>query len=353
MVTLSAVRRTVENVTQASGLAEHPAERVSTALRPLSERVLARLGRPRVAWIVAWALVPWANAGANLLLGSERTSAVWEQGTVLVVLNYAAISLGVVVSLLGADVIARRLAALQAAAAEVLVGEAEEPFRGVNSVAGPVAAAALTGLALGAVTFVDEGLAPALVRAATWFVLGIALYSFVWTYGSLLLGLSRLGRARLDPDTLHVDPGLGLQPLGALASTGLWMLLVWLVPVVLTGLPDVVGAVLGMLVLAAALATFFLSMVGLHRQMADVKRRELAVARELYSKAYEPVHASPSLAVLEEQRSLLAAADALEKRASSIHEWPFAERTPTLVITVVTSVVAMTIGRLILDPFGL
>jgi len=61
----------------------------------------------------------------------------------------------------------------------------------------------------------------------------------------------------------------------------------------------------------------------------------------------------PTLAALERQRNLLSAAEALEKRAISIHEWPFAERTPTLVITVVTSVIAMTIGRLILDPFGL
>jgi hypothetical protein len=49
----------------------------------------------------------------------------------------------------------------------------------------------------------------------------------------------------------------------------------------------------------------------------------------------------------------LSAADALEKRASAIHEWPFSERTPTVVLAIVTSVLAMTIGRLILDPFGL
>jgi len=87
--------------------------------------------------------------------------------------------------------------------------------------------------------------------------------------------------------------------------------------------------------------------------MVPVKMNELDLARELYVKAYEPVHAAPTLDTLEKQRNLLAAADALEKRASAIHEWPFAERTPTLVITVVTSVTAMIIGRLILDPFGL
>ena len=322
-------------------------------LRPVSDRILARLGGRRAAWIAAWALVPRANAGANLLLGSDRTSAVWEQSTVLVVLNYAALSFGVLVVLWGAALIARRLEALRDATSDLLVGEASEPFRGVSSVAGPLVASALTAVTFGGVTLVDEGWLPALVRGATWFVLGVALFGFVWTYGALLLGLDRLGRARLDPDALHVEPGLGLQPLGGVASTGLWMLLVWLVPVVVTGLPDVAGAVIGMLVLAAVLASFFLSMVGLHRQMVAVKRGQLAVVRGLYAQAYAPVHAAPTLEALERQRTLLAAADALEKRASAIHEWPFAERTTTLVSTVVTIVTAMTIGRLILDPLGL
>jgi hypothetical protein len=327
-------------------------EPATRPLHPVSERVLATLGRRRRLGIAVWALVPWVNAGVNLLLG-DRTSAVWEQGAVLVVLNYGALSLAVALSLWGARHIARRLEDLQVETSELLIGEASEPFRGVNSVVGPVFASGVTAAALGVTALVQEGVVPAVVRGTTWFVLGIALFSFVWTYGATLLGINLLGRARLDPEALHVDPGLGLQPLGAVASTGLWMLLAWLVPVLLTGLPDVVGAVIGGLVLAAALATFFLSMVGLHRQMVAVKKDELAVARELYAKAYQPVHASPTLDTLEQQRNLLSAADALEKRASSIHEWPFAERTPTLVITVITSVTAMIIGRLILDPLGL
>lgn len=322
-------------------------------LYPLSERVLARLPGRRVFWTAAWALVPWANAGMNLLLGAERTSAVWQQGALLVVLNYAAISAAVVLSLWGATTIARRLQELQSTAAEVLIGESDEPFRGINSRLGPVLASATLGIALATTTLFDDGALPALIRGITWFVLGIALFSFIWTYASVLLGLNRLGRARLDPAAPHVDPGLGLQPLGGVAASGLWMLLAWLVPVLLTGLPDVIGAIIGVLVLAAALVTFFLSMLGLHRQMVAVKRDELTRARELYAKAYDPVHVSPTLDVLEQQRNLLSAADALEKRASAIHEWPFTERTPTLVITVVTSVIAMTIGRLLLDPFGL
>jgi hypothetical protein len=297
-------------------------------------------------------LIPWLNAGANLALGT-RTSAVWEQNDVLVVLNYAAISFAVCMSLWGTTRIARRLEELRATTKTILVGESSEPFRGLNSVAGPLVASGVAALVFGVTAFVRDGWASGLLRGATWFILGVALLSFVWTYAALLLGLNRLGRERLVPDPVHVDPGLGLQPLGAIASTGLWMLLAWLVPVLLTGLPDIVGAAVGMLVLAAVLATFFLSLLRLHWQMVVVKATELDIARALYAEAYRPVHEARSLEALDAQRGLLGAADSLEKRASAIHEWPFSERTPTLVITIVTSVVAMTIGRLILDPLGL
>jgi hypothetical protein len=108
---------------------------------------------------------------------------------------------------------------------------------------------------------------------------------------------------------------------------GLWMLLVWLVPVVITALRDVVAVVTGSLVLVGARGAFFLSLWRLHRQMVEVKEEELTLARELYAEAYEPVRVARTLEALEQQHSLLGAADALEKQAKSIHEWPIDERT--------------------------
>jgi hypothetical protein len=57
--------------------------------------------------------------------------------------------------------------------------------------------------------------------------------------------------------------------------------------------------------------------------------------------------------MLEEQRNFLGAADGLEKRAQSIQEWPIDDGTLARVVTIATSVVAVTIARLLLDPFGL
>ena len=315
--------------------------------------MLAHLPGPRTLWIVVWALVPWLNAGLNLLLDSDHTSAVWEQGRLLVILNYAALSIAVVIAVWGTARIAGRLEKLRAPTSRVLESDSGAPFRGINSIVGPVTATAVTALVFAVSAFVRDGWASAFLRGATWLVLGLALWTFLWAYASLQLGLDRLGRAHLRPDAARVDSGLGLRPLGGVAFMGLWMLLAWLVPVVLTSLPDVVGVVIGMLLLAGSLGAFFFSLFRLHRQMVEVKARELAVARELYAQAFEPVRVAPTLEALDRQKSLLGAADALEKRAQAIHEWPIDEGTFARVATVTTSVIAMTIARLVLDPFGL
>jgi hypothetical protein len=87
--------------------------------------------------------------------------------------------------------------------------------------------------------------------------------------------------------------------------------------------------------------------------MVEVKASEVVLARELYAEAYEPVRTARTLEALERQHPLLGTADALEKRAQSIHEWPIDEGTVAWVITISTSVIAVAIARLILSPLGL
>ena len=335
------------------GVPEHRAPAASTRrLRPVTERVLARFPGPRAAGIAAWALVPWLNAGANLLLPADLRTEVWEQSAALVVLNYAALSAAVVLTVWGADRIARRIEELPARTGTLRV-DASERFAEINGVVGPLLAAVATAAAFALVTLADAGWGPAALRAPTWFVLGVAFWGFLWTYGALQLGLDRLGREPLGRDAAAADPTLGLAPVGRLAFTGLWLLLAWLVPVMLTALEDVVAVAVGAAVLAVALASFFLSLARLHRRMVEVKNREVGLARSLYAEAYEPVRSVRTLEELDRQRGLLAAADALEKRAHAIHEWPIDERTVARVLTIATSVVGITIARLILDPFGL
>jgi hypothetical protein len=308
----------------------------------LTERVFTRLGGERRFWVAAWACVPWLNGAINLLLGSSTRSAVWEQSGPLVVLNYAALSVAILLAIWGSRRIAQRMEALRGA----------RPFRELNSVGVPLSGALATAFAFGTAAAVQDGALAAAVRGTTWLVVGVPLWTFLWTYVVLQVGLYRVGGAPVADDA-RMDPGLGLRPLGDLAFTGLWILLAWLVPLVYTGLTDTVGVAIGLGLLAGALLTFFLSLVRLHHRMVEVKAEELDLARGLYAKAYEPVRQTPTLETLERQRSLLSAADGLEKRAKAIHDWPIDEGTFARVLTIATSVVAIAIGRLILDPFGL
>lgn len=314
---------------------------MTSRLRPLTARILEALPGPRALWICAWALIPWLNAGANLLLDTEARSAIWDQSSAVIVLNYAALSVAVVITLWGTERIARRLEELRS-----------DLFRELNATTGPLVASVAGAIAFGVSALVDDGWVAAVLRGTTWLLLGIALWTFLWTYAILQLGLVRLGREQLRPDAASLDPGLGLRPFGGVAFMGLWMLLAALVPVVLTGLPDVVGFVIGMVLLAAGVGAFVLSLWGLHRQMVNIKENELALARELYAAAYEPVRKERTLEALERQHSLLGPADALEKRARAIHDWPVSEGTWAWLIGIATSVVAVACARLILRALG-
>jgi hypothetical protein len=83
--------------------------------RPLAQRILDNLPGPSVLWIAAWALVPWVNAGANLLLDTGERRAVWEQSRVVVIPTYASLSIAVVVTFLGAAWLATKRSAVAAA----------------------------------------------------------------------------------------------------------------------------------------------------------------------------------------------------------------------------------------------
>jgi hypothetical protein len=231
--------------------------------------------------------------------------------------------------------------------------DVERLFQGIDRTMVPllVTAAAMVVLPL------DEALggepAAAAIQAATWLIIGIPLGTAIWVYLILQVGLNRLGRGQLTLQGYRGDRSLGLRPVGKLAFTGFWMLLGSVGPLVITNFSDLPGVVVGIGVLVAGVGLFFLSLRRLNRQMVAVKQRELDKARDLYRHAYEPVRDDPTLEVLQRQAGLLGAAEAMEKRAEHIQEWPFDEATFARVVTIASSVAAVIISSLILDPVGL
>jgi hypothetical protein len=321
---------------------------------PLTERILARLPGRRLAWVVAWALVPWLNLAVIVVLGDgewARTGVPLEE-----VLDRTAVTFAVLLSLWGTARITDDLRTLGPSLARVI--EQDEPdverlFDGIDRTMVPLLVTAAAAVVLP----LDEALggepAAAAIQAATWLIIGIPLGTAIWVYLTLQVGLNRLGRGQLTLQGYRGDRSLGLRPVGRLAFTGFWMLLGSVGPLVLTNVSDLPGVVVGIGVLVAGVGLFFLSLRRLNRQMMAVKQRELEQARNLYRYAYEPVREEPTLEVLQRQAGLLGAAEAMEKRAERIQEWPFDEATFARVVTIASSVAAVIISSLILDPVGL
>jgi hypothetical protein len=184
-------------------------------------------------------------------------------------------------------------------------------------------------------------------------IVGVPLWTAVWIYLTIQIGLGRLGRGQLTLQAYQGDRSLGLLPVGRLAFTAFWMLLGVVGPLVLTNASDIPAAVVGIVVLVAGVGLFFWSLRRLHRQMIAVRDRELELARGLYMQTYQQVRDQPTLEVLGRQASLLKAAEELERRAERILVWPFDEVTFARVVAIASSVTAGIIARLLLEPVGL
>ena len=320
----------------------------------LTERILERLPGPRLAWVLAWALVPWLNLVVVMASGPDNWATT--DSLAAEVSNRGAVTFAVLLSLWGSARISDQLRLLGPSLVEVV--ESDEPavsrlFHGIDSTLAPLLLTAATVIVLP----LDEALAgelvAALIQAATWVLIGIPLWTAVWVYLTLQVGLIRLGRRHLTLDAYRGDRSLGLRPVGRLAFTGFWLLFGSVAPLVITSMSDLPGTIIGITVLVAGVVVFFLSLRRLNRQMVAVKQRELERALALYREAYQPIHDEPTLAMLQQQVGLLSAAEALEKRVERIQQWPFDEATFANVVTIASSVAAVIIARLILDPVGL
>lgn len=304
--------------------------------------------------MLVWAAVPWLNLAVVLIVESLGWAETSDHSAETA--NRAAVTFALLLALWGATRITADLARLRPALAEVVEEElpdVERLFRGVDSVAVPLA---LT-LAVGVLLPLDEALSGEYVAAAiqgvTWLVIGVPLCTAVWVYAALQLGLHRLGRGHLTLVGYRGDRSLGLQEIGSLAFTAFWMLLGTLTPIALTTSEDRPAVLVTVVVLLAGVALFFLSLRGLHRQMAATKRTEVRRAQTLYAQAYRPLQHQTTLERLQEQVAALNAAEALEKRAERIQAWPFDEGTFARAVTIASSVLATVIARILLTPAGL
>jgi hypothetical protein len=321
---------------------------------PLTERVLRRLGRPRLLWIVLWSLdaliapVVFANAitlSGHELAPTDRVDLVTTQG----VLAFTSFVL-----LLGTGVLAARVTTAQESVAALLPREVQgDLFRRIGSVAGPLILTATVVATTSVRGFATYGPIPPLATLLPSTIYVVPIMTFVWVYLTILADIDRLGRQPLGLEsTFPQDRTLGLEQIGSVASTGLGLLFIGAVPIMLVAVDEPVTLAISLIIVAVTVAVFVLSMSRLHRQMAAVRKRYVSEARRLYADAYAPIRKRADVASLEAQSNALRVAQTLEERAHNLTTWPIDEGTLRFIIVVITGVVTSLVVRGLFAALG-
>ena len=319
---------------------------------PLTERLLDGLPGPRWVWIGAWVLL--APLRILALVGVlELTDQASASSALTTALGQWALGYVVLIALWACPALWDRVDALRPTLRRIApTTPPSRWFDRMLSARGPLVLTALAVAVSVPSTFVEFGAAVAVMDIALLGLLLLPVMALVWEYAMLLIGLDRLGRAELVLDRFPEDRALGLGPVGGAAMAGFWPLLIAGVPFLLLAGGDLTTFVTSMVVLAATVALFVLSMVRLHGQMRAAKAGYVAMTRGLVAEAYGPVRERTDLATLETHASALGAAQALADRADKLLEWPIDERMVTSITVVVTGVVTSLVVRVLVELAG-
>jgi hypothetical protein len=330
------------------------AEPGSTPIGPIvTERVLRRLGPPRGFWVVAWSVIPLVAPFVFVATVRMTGRLVTGQDAEQLLLTQAVLAYVCVVVLLGAGALARRAESVRPDVHRFLEIPLTAPLFGrLGSSRGPLllTAAAVVVITVGGID--RFGVVPRLTALPFVFAYMLPIATFVWASIVILADLDRLGRQRLTLDVFPQDRTLGLGDLGGLASTGLGLLLVAVVPVMLVAADEPVTLTISLVVIAVTVGAFLLSMWRLHLQMAAAKSRNVEIARRLYSEAYAPIREKADVAALEAQSNVLSVAQSLDERAHGLPTWPIDEGTTRFLAVVITGVITSLVVRGLFAAIG-
>lgn len=323
---------------------------------PLTERVLARLPGPRLAWLVGWGLLPFA--------AYELAYAAQPWPSYLGTTSNLMFGLTNLLGLWGVARLAGRVDQLQPTLSRLDPPDRPDhrplPFRHVGNIWGPLAISAAITLTWDLFDFVMyPSVATALLVGVIFFAqLGIT--TFLWTYGGVLFGLDRLGRGPLRLEPFETDPHLGLKNIGSLAFEAFLVAGAMVIPIVIASAGDVRAIAGALIVVIVVGALFFISATSLHNTLASAKAAHVRRARGLVGVALEPVSAlaepidsAAARRALDAAATRLAAAVEVERRALAIQDWPFDAAILRTVVAILTSATAAIAARLLLTQFGI
>lgn len=326
--------------------AERPTE-PALERSPITERVLSWLGPPRLVWTTLWAgiaLVSPIVFSTAIVRLTDRPFGT--DDLIQLVLTQAGLAFACFVLLIGVGVLARQASVARTDLARLAPDDVPaDLFAAIGNVPGPLLLTVVVVSITSANGLATYGPPPPLAALPFLFAYMVPIMTFVWVYVTVLVELDRLGRHPLPLDVFPQDRTLGLERLGSLASTGLGLLLFASIPVLLAAADEPVTLGIALVIVAAAVGFFVLSMWRLHRQMAAAKSRYIATTRQLYADAYAPLREHPDLETLDARSSLLGAAQALHDRAEALPSWPIDEGTLRFTVVVITGVVTSLVVR--------
>jgi hypothetical protein len=339
-------------VSAAGGLDDEAIAVENDGPRPLTERVLDRAPLPRPLARLVWGLAPIAQA---VIVTPAMTAAgvnPYGWALLIVAIPFNLVLTACIIHALWASArVASDAGALQTA--NTAGAPVRRPFSGMGSRGWPLG---LT-LALALVVAFDAARSatavPLVLKAVFDVIVYLPIVTWVWTYLMMTVGLSRIGRARLELHAYRGDRSLGLGNIGRLAARGFSAFLLNLLPILVLNVGYGLGIAIGLGFVLAGVASFFASLLGLHRQMRRVRQAEMLRATELYARAFEPLRHEPDLATLQRVAPLLGAAEALERRADGIQTWPFSNAIFARIVIIATSVVTAIVTKLVMTSIGL
>lgn len=337
--------RAVELVTNARPMSVGAVE---APLLPLTQRVVARLGPPKLLWMFVWGMLSLAAYEVSF-----RVFHVPTYPGRLVALSSAYANF---LALWAIAKVTVDLEAIRPVVKRLTRGTEESPvwpFQEAENVAGPVAMGLVLTVLWNVVDFVRYPGPATAILIPIMFLAWLPAQTALWFFGALLIGLHRLGRKSLNLIPFEEDRSLGLRPLGSVAFTSFLVLTAAVLPLLATQWHDLRGTITNLLYFLGFVALFFVSLHGLHRQMVKAKAAVLERTHHLYVEAFRPIRAQWSLESAAEQSARLTAAEAIERRAAAIQEWPLDEGLLARLTAIATSVVGVILARLILSRFGL
>lgn len=200
-------------------------------------------------------------------------------------------------------------------------------------------------------------LSAAIVIQIPWLLAVWTMSTALWVLGYSTIGVYRIGKLPMKLKPFTMDRTLGLKPFAAtcLRLTAIYygLVLFTIVTDLESPIPPVYMAIRTLGFIALGLAFFFLPLVNLHAKLVHAKAERLAWINGRYSRTMEKVEAAADGPLdADIQRDLLAI-DKIQRDIQSIRTWPVDTSSLARLLTILLSVTAILVSRMLASVFGI